>query len=116
SRKFAAMLELHIEQGPVLEAEQVPIGVVTGAKGQMWFNGTVRGRESHAGTTPMDLRKDALSAFCEFALAVERVARDEAPDGVGTIGSANIHPGSRNTVPGEVTFSIEFRHPSIERL
>ncbi|BCJ92233.1 Zn-dependent hydrolase [Terrihabitans soli] len=115
-RRFSAMLELHIEQGPVLEQEKVAIGVVTAAKGQIWFNGVIGGRESHAGTTPMPLRKDALSAFAEFALAIERIANAEAPAGVGTIGVAVIGPGSRNTVPGSVRFSLEFRHPDKKRL
>jgi N-carbamoyl-L-amino-acid hydrolase len=115
-RRFGAMLELHIEQGPVLEAENETIGVVVAAKGQIWFNGVVAGRESHAGTTPMPLRKDALSAFAEFALAVERIAAAEAPAGVGTIGVAIVGPGSRNTVPGSVNFSLEFRHSELARL
>jgi N-carbamoyl-L-amino-acid hydrolase len=115
-RRFSAMLELHIEQGPVLEQEQVAIGVVTAAKGQIWFNGVVAGRESHAGTTPMPLRKDALSGFAEFVLAIERIANAEAPAGVGTIGVAVVGPGSRNTVPGTVRFSLEFRHPEKKRL
>ncbi|MFC5068853.1 Zn-dependent hydrolase [Flaviflagellibacter deserti] len=115
-RRFAAMVELHIEQGPTLEAEGVPIGVVSHAKGQIWCNGVVEGRESHAGTTPMHLRKDALTAFAEFALAVEAIARAEAPGGVGTIGVAEIGPGSRNTVPGGVQFSLEFRHPEAQAL
>ncbi len=115
-RRFGAMLELHIEQGPVLEAEHETIGVVVAAKGQIWFNGVVAGQESHAGTTPMPLRKDALSAFAEFALAVERIANTEAPAGVGTIGVALVGPGSRNTIPGSVHFSLEFRHSDKARL
>lgn len=111
ARRFAAMVELHIEQGPLLEAENLTIGVVTAAKGQQWYNGVVSGRESHAGTTPMTLRRDALMAFAEVALAAERIARAHAPDGVGTIGMAEVSPGSRNTVPGEISFSLEFRHP-----
>ena len=115
-RRFEAMIELHIEQGPMLEARKLPIGVVDSAKGQIWFNGLARGRESHAGTTPMDLRRDALTAFAELALEVERIARAEAPAGVGTIGMAQAGPGSRNTVPGSVRFSLEFRHSDAERL
>jgi beta-ureidopropionase / N-carbamoyl-L-amino-acid hydrolase len=109
-RRFGAMIELHIEQGPQLEAEQKTIGVVHAAKGQMWFNGFVAGRESHAGTTPMPLRKDALTAFADFALEVERIGQAEAPAGVSTIGVVRVGPGSRNTVPGRVDFSLEFRH------
>lgn len=115
-RAFAAMIELHIEQGPMLEARNVPIGIVESAKGQTWSNGLVQGRESHAGTTPMDLRRDALTAFAALAIEIERIARSEAPAGVGTIGVAHIGPGSRNTVPGSVRFSLEFRHSDAERL
>ena len=115
-RRFAAMIELHIEQGPILEARNIPIGIVESAKGQLWFDGLVQGRESHAGTTPMDLRRDALTAFAAFAIEVERIARAEAPAGVGTIGVAHIRPGSRNTVPGSVCFTLEFRHSDAERL
>ena len=116
ARRFAAMVELHIEQGPLLEAEGLTIGVVTAAKGQRWYNGEVAGRESHAGTTPMNLRRDALPAFAEFVLAVEAIARAEAPAGVGTIGMAEAQPGARNTVPGAVRFTLEFRHSDAERL
>lgn len=116
ARHFDAMIELHIEQGPVLEAQNLIIGVVDAAKGQMWYNGTVLGRESHAGTTPMDLRRDALTAFAEFSIEIERIARAEAPAGVGTIGVAKVGPGSRNTVPGTVEFTLEFRHSDAERL
>lgn len=115
-RRFEAMVELHIEQGPVLEAENLAIGVVDAAKGQMWYNGSVRGRESHAGTTPMNLRRDALAAFAEFGLEIERIGQAEAPAGVATIGVAAVGPGSRNTVPGTVDFSLEFRHSNEERL
>ena len=116
ARRFAAMIELHIEQGPVLESQNLAIGVVDAAKGQMWYNGSVLGLASHAGTTPMDLRRDALTAFAEFTLEIERIARSEAPAGVGTIGVAKIGAGSRNTVPGSVEFSLEFRHSNGERL
>lgn len=115
-RRFDAMIELHIEQGPVLESKGLSIGVVDSAKGQMWFNGSVQGRESHAGTTPMDLRRDALAGFGELVIEIERIARAEAPAGVGTIGMAEVRPGSRNTVPGNVKFSLEFRHSDADRL
>ena len=111
ARVFSAFVELHIEQGPILEAEGVTIGVVTHGQGMSWFDGRVTGRESHAGTTPMPLRKDALAAFAELVLAVEQIARGHAPAAVGTIGVATVGPGSRNTIPGEVAFTVEFRHP-----
>ena len=115
-RRFSAMVELHIEQGPILEEAGQPIGIVTAAKGMIWSDGHVSGRESHAGTTPMTLRRDALCAFAELALGVERIARGEGPDGVATIGVAEIAPASRNTIPGEVRFTLEMRHSDLAAL
>ena len=115
-RRFAAMVELHIEQGPILEAEGTTIGVVTAAKGSIWADGTVLGRESHAGSTPMRSRRDALMAFAEFALEAERIARAHGPDGVATVGVVEARPASRNTIPGEVRFTFEYRHPELDRL
>jgi len=116
ARRFSAMVELHIEQGPILEEARQDIGVVTAAKGMIWSDARVVGRESHAGSTPMGLRRDALCAFAELALGVERIARDEGPDGVATIGVADILPSSRNTIPGEVRFTLEMRHPDLAAL
>jgi N-carbamoyl-L-amino-acid hydrolase len=115
-RRFSAMVELHIEQGPILEEAGQTIGVVTAAKGMIWSDGRVTGRESHAGSTPMALRRDALCAFAEFALGFERIARGEGPDGVATIGVAEVLPASRNTIPGEVRFTLEMRHPALAAL
>ena len=115
-RRFGAMVELHIEQGPILEAEGLTIGIVTAGKGSVWADCTVKGQECHAGSTPMGLRRDALSAFAQFALAVERIARDVPPDGVATIGVADVLPASRNTVPGTVRFTLEYRHPDRDAL
>ena len=116
TQRFGAMVELHIEQGPILEAEGRTIGAVTGGKGSVWADGTVTGRECHAGSTPMKLRHDALTAFAEFALAVEAAARASPPDGVATIGVADLLPASRNTVPGTVRFTLEYRHPERDAL
>ena len=115
-RRFAAFLELHIEQGPVLEANGETIGVVTGAQGVAWWNGEIVGRDSHAGTTPMPMRKDALVGLAELALACDRIARDHGPAGVCTIGRADVSPGSRNTVPGHVRCQGDFRHPDAAAL
>ena len=115
-RRFSAMVELHIEQGPILEEARQDIGVVTAAKGMIWSDARAVGRESHAGSTPMGLRRDALCAFAELVLGVERIARDEGPDGVATIGVADILPASRNTIPGEVRFTLEMRHPDLAAL
>ena len=115
-RRFAAMVELHIEQGPILEEEGIDIGIVTAGKGSVWTDCVVTGRECHAGSTPMGLRHDALCAFAAFALAAESIAREHGPDGVATIGVAEAFPASRNTVPGEVRFTLEYRHPDRDHL
>ena len=115
-RRFAAFVELHIEQGPLLEAASETIGVVAGGQGLLWFDGTITGRDSHAGTTPMPMRRDAMNALAEVALAVEAIANAHGPAGVGTMGEAHILPGSRNTIPGGATFKAEFRHPDADDL
>ncbi len=106
-----AYFELHIEQGPILEREGKQIGIVTGGQGQIWFDGIVYGTESHAGTTPPSMRRDALVAAARIIDLVDRMMRARGEDGRGTIGQLNVIPNSRNTVPGEVRFSVEFRHP-----
>ncbi|GAL99165.1 N-carbamyl-L-amino acid amidohydrolase [Acetobacter tropicalis NRIC 0312] len=108
----AAYFELHIEQGPVLEAEQRTIGVVQGVQGMRWYNVTVKGQDAHAGTTPMTMRSDALWGAARMIDAVHQVAMDHAPDGLGTVGIIDCLPGSSNVVPGEVQFTVDLRHPS----
>ncbi len=110
SRKFQAMFELHIEQGPILEAEGKTIGVVTGVQGMRWYEVTVTGQSAHTGATPMHLRKNALVGAARIVEAVHRIALEHAPDAVGTVGLMEVRPGSRNVVPGEVFFSVDFRH------
>ncbi|MFN6994901.1 MAG: Zn-dependent hydrolase [Aquincola tertiaricarbonis] len=107
---YAAYLEAHIEQGPVLEDQGLPIGVVRGALGQQWYDVTVTGMDAHAGPTPMALRRDALLAAARMVELVNRIALQEAPDGRGTVGHLQVLPNSRNVVPGEVRFSVDFRH------
>lgn len=111
-----ACYEVHIEQGPILEEEDVDIGLVHAAMGQRWFNVTLEGFSAHAGTTPMGSRRDALTAFAELALAVEQIGIAHNPDGRATIGMAQVIPGSRNVVPGRVECSVEFRHPQSSAL
>ncbi len=111
AREIGAFVELHIEQGPILEAEGKTIGVVEGGQGIMWFDGRITGFESHAGTTPMPRRQDALLALSEFALAAERIALAHAPTAVATIGEAVILAPSRNVVPGRVAFTVDVRDP-----
>lgn len=110
-RKLGAFLELHIEQGPLLEAEGKTVGVVDRGQGIIWYDGGITGFESHAGTTPMPLRRDALSALSELALAIEKIALAHAPNAVATIGEVNIANPSRNVIPGEIAFTLDVRSP-----
>jgi N-carbamoyl-L-amino-acid hydrolase len=114
-RDFHAFFEAHIEQGPYLEAEEKQIGVVTGGQGQRWYNAVLTGRESHAGTTPMHLRNDALIASAQLTLKVEEIAKAHPP-GCGTVGFMQVLPNSRNTIPGQISMSIDLRHPIDEDL
>jgi beta-ureidopropionase / N-carbamoyl-L-amino-acid hydrolase len=109
-RKIGAMFELHIEQGPILEAEQKMIGVVTGVQGMRWYEVTVLGQPAHTGATPMYLRKNALLGAARMVEAVHTVAMQHAPDAVGTVGLLEVQPNSRNVVPGEVFFCVDLRH------
>jgi beta-ureidopropionase / N-carbamoyl-L-amino-acid hydrolase len=101
---------LHIEQGPYLEAEGKDIGVVTGVQAMRWYEVTVTGQDSHAGTTPMPRRRDALTGAAELIMAVERAAREHG-NAVGTAGRMEVRPGSPNVIPGEVFFTIDLRCP-----
>jgi N-carbamoyl-L-amino-acid hydrolase len=108
---LAAYFELHIEQGPILEARGEEIGVVTGIQGVDWFEVTVTGQDSHTGTTPMHLRKNALIGAARMVERVDAIARAHAPAAVGTVGLVEVKPNSRNVIPGEVFFTVDFRHP-----
>ena len=116
TRKFSAFIELHIEQGPLLEAENKTIGVVDHGQGIVWYNGMITGFASHAGTTPMPLRRDALATFSEIVLAVESLAKDYGPHAVGTVGEVVISNPSRNVIAGDLNFTLEFRSPRSETL
>ena len=105
-----AFLEVHIEQGPVLEAEGLPVGIVTAINGSSRFSVRLRGMAGHAGTVPMGLRRDALAAAAEMVLAVERVAMSIA-DLVATVGRIEAKPGAVNVIPGEVVFTLDVRAP-----
>jgi N-carbamoyl-L-amino-acid hydrolase len=109
-RKLGAYFELHIEQGPILEAEGKMIGVVTGVQGMRWYEVTVRGQSAHTGATPMHLRKNALLGASRMVEEIHRIAMNYAPDAVGTVGLMEVRPNSRNVVPGEVFFCVDFRH------
>jgi beta-ureidopropionase / N-carbamoyl-L-amino-acid hydrolase len=108
-QKFSSFIELHIEQGPILEAEGKTIGVVDSGQGILWYDGKITGFESHAGSTPMRLRRDALAALSEIVLAMEKIAKSHGPNAVGTIGEAVIAKPSRNVIPGEIAFTVDCR-------
>jgi len=110
-RPLGALFELHIEQGPILEAEGQRVGVVTGCQGARWYDCEVIGAESHAGPTPMEARRDALRATAELLGEIYQIAHDQAPNGRSTVGELRAYPGSRNTVPGRVEFTVDLRHP-----
>ncbi|MBU6398140.1 MAG: allantoate amidohydrolase [Rhodospirillales bacterium] len=105
-------LEPHIEQGPVLEAENLPVGIVTGIAAQTRLAVTLSGMANHAGTTPMHLRKDALAAAAEAVLLLERIAAQAGI--VGTVGAISARPGMGNVIPGECVFAVDLRAPSAE--
>ncbi len=111
THKFSAMFELHIEQGPILETEGRLIGVVQGAHGVRWYEITVIGQEAHTGATPMTMRRNALLGAARMVERIDAIARAHPPDAVGTVGLIESRPNSRNVVPGEVFFTIDFRHP-----
>jgi len=104
-----AYLEAHIEQGPVLEADGLALGVVTGIAAQLRFAVVVRGLAGHAGTSSMPLRRDALTGAAEMVLAIETIARDAASDLVATVGRLEALPGAANVIPGEVRLTIDVR-------
>jgi beta-ureidopropionase / N-carbamoyl-L-amino-acid hydrolase len=114
-RKLGAYFEAHIEQGPILEAEGKTVGVVQGIQGIRWFEVTLSGSESHAGTTPMDRRKDAMLGCARIVDRINRIALAHPP-GVSTVGIVQIGPGSRNTIPGSAFFTVDLRHPRDETL
>ena len=114
ARKMHAFFELHIEQGPILEAEGKDIGVVTHGQGLSWTQVTIHGKDSHTGSTPMPLRKNAGLAMARVLEKVEEIALSHAPDAVGAAGHIDIYPNSRNVIPGKAVFTVDFRSPNID--
>src|SRR5438067_9528568 len=110
-REVAAYFEAHIEQGPILEAAGLPIGIVTGAQGQRWYEITVTGQEAHAGPTPMPRRRDALVGAGGMIDAVSKIGHAHPPYACATVGFVEVSPNSRNTIPGRVFLTVDFRHP-----
>jgi N-carbamoyl-L-amino-acid hydrolase len=115
-RRPAAYLELHIEQGPILEAARQTIGVVTGIQGIRWIDITVTGQASHSGTTPMPVRRDALVAAAKIVKLANDIAERHAPNARATVGRFEVAPNSRNVVPGAVQLTVDIRHPEADTL
>ncbi|SIQ29953.1 N-carbamoyl-L-amino-acid hydrolase [Rhizobium sp. RU33A] len=116
ARKMHAYFEYHIEQGPILEAEDKQIGVVTHCQGLWWLEFTLTGREAHTGSTPMNLRVNAGLAMARIMEMVQNVAMSEQPGAVGGVGQVKFSPNSRNVLPGTVVFTVDIRTPSQEKL
>ena len=114
--ELACYLELHIEQGPTMHRGGYPIGIVTGITGRSVYHVDIVGEANHAGTTPMALRKDAMSAAAQIALKVRSIAGDMEICRVGTVGSMDVHPNAGNVIPGRVQMGIEFRDERMESL
>ena len=111
ARKMHAFFELHIEQGPILEREGKTIGVVTHGQGLKWLEVTLTGKESHTGSTPMTMRVNAGLGMARMTVLVDEIALSHAPLAVGAIGHCEVHPNSRNIIPGRSVFTVDFRHP-----
>jgi beta-ureidopropionase / N-carbamoyl-L-amino-acid hydrolase len=109
--KLSAFFELHIEQGPILEAEDKEIGIVTGVQGMRWYEVTVTGEAAHTGATPMRMRKNALLGAARLVERINAIAERHAPAALGAVGLMEVRPNSRNVVPGEVFFCVDLRHP-----
>ncbi len=113
ARKMHAFFELHIEQGPILEAEGKDIGVVTHGQGLSWTEVTITGRDSHTGSTPMPMRKNAGLGMAKVLELVDQIAWSHAPHAVGAAGHIDVYPNSRNVIPGKVVFTVDFRSPDL---
>ena len=116
ARKMHAMFELHIEQGPILEAENKDIGVVTHGQGLRWIECTVTGKESHTGSTPMSMRKNAGRGLALITELVHEIAMKSQPNAVGAIGHIDVYPNSRNIIPGKVVFTVDMRTHLLDKL
>lgn len=113
ARKMHAFFELHIEQGPILEAEGKDIGVVTHGQGLSWTQVTITGKESHTGSTPMPMRKNAGLGMARVLQLVDEIAWSHKPDAVGAAGHIDVFPNSRNVIPGKVVFTVDLRSPQL---
>ncbi|OYU40335.1 MAG: Zn-dependent hydrolase [Pseudorhodobacter sp. PARRP1] len=116
ARKMHAMLELHIEQGPILEAEGKEIGVVTHGQGLWWLEITLTGRDAHTGSTPMNMRVNAGLGMARITERVHQIAMGHQPGAVGAVGQVKVFPNSRNVIPGKVIFTVDIRSPDQTKL
>ncbi|MGD9294140.1 MAG: Zn-dependent hydrolase [Roseobacter sp.] len=116
ARKMHAMFELHIEQGPILEAEGKDIGVVTHGQGLRWIECTITGKESHTGSTPMSMRKNAGRGLALVTELVHEIAMKNQPNAVGAIGHIDVYPNSRNIIPGKVVCTVDMRTHLLDKL
>ena len=112
-RKMHAFFELHIEQGPILEAEGIEVGVVTHGQGLSWTQVTVTGNDAHTGSTPMPMRRNAGLGMARMLELVNEIAWSHKPDAVGAAGHIDVFPNSRNVIPGKVIFTVDFRSPEL---
>ena len=115
-RKMHAFFELHIEQGPILEAEGIDVGVVTHGQGLSWMQLTIEGRDAHTGSTPMPMRRNAGLGMARVLELVDEIALSHAPDAVGAAGHIDVYPNSRNVIPGKVVFTVDFRSPNLSTI
>jgi len=113
ARRMHAFFELHIEQGPILEAEGVDIGVVTHGQGLSWTQVTITGKDAHTGSTPMPMRRNAGLGMARVLEKVEEIALSHAPHAVGAAGHIDVYPNSRNVIPGKAVFTVDFRSPEL---
>lgn len=113
ARPMRAFFELHIEQGPILEAEGKDIGVVTHGQGLAWVQVTITGKAAHTGSTPMPMRRNAGLGMARVLEQVDRIALSHAPDAVGAAGHIKVHPNSRNVIPERAIFTVDFRSPDL---
>ena len=116
ARKIHAMFELHIEQGPILEAEGKTIGVVTHGQGLWWLEITLTGVDAHTGSTPMNMRVNAGLGMARITERVHQIAMSHQPGAVGTVGQVKVYPNSRNVIPGRVVFTVDIRSPDQSKL
>ncbi|MFW5678542.1 MAG: Zn-dependent hydrolase [Rhodosalinus sp.] len=116
ARKMHAFFELHIEQGPILEAEGKDIGVVTHGQGLRWIECTLTGKESHTGSTPMHMRKNAGRGLARITELVHEIAMANQPNAVGAIGHIDVYPNSRNIIPGRVVCTVDLRTHLLDKL